>query len=97
MRRLPSLFPFSFIVSLFCVGTQNKSVMVSLIAVDGVLWQRTLAPSVCATYTMNAEVDVEIDELSSLQFVRMTHPKVFLAVIPSTDAEGLTAFDAQFP
>ena len=65
-----------------------------LIAVDGVFRQGTLAPCVCTSHTVNVEVDVEVDKISSLQLVGMLHVKILLTIVPRTDAERLTSVDA---
>ena len=60
--------------------------MVRLVAVDRVLGQGTLSPSVDAANTMNVEVDVEIDKASALNLMRMAGGlKIFLSIIPGTD------------
>ena len=69
--------------------------MVGLVAVDGVFGQCALAPCVGTSHTVNVEVDVEVDKISSLQFVGMLHVKILLTIVPRTDAERLTSVDAQ--
>ena len=55
-----------------------------------------LAPGVGSAYSVDAKVDVQIDKASTLYFLGMTHAdKVFLAVVPGSDAEGLEAFDME--
>ena len=44
---------------------------------------------------MQIQIDVEIDELSTFQFVWMTYPKGFLSIVPCTDAEGLATLYAK--
>ena len=71
---------------------QDKCVVIRSIAIDGVLWQGTCSPGVNTTHTMNIEVDVEVDELTTFYLMRMTGTfKVFLTVVPCTDAERLFA------
>ena len=69
--------------------------MIVAIAIDGVFGQGALAPCIDAAYTMNIEVDVEVDKLSSLQFAWVSHIKVFLTIVPCTNAEWLASIDAQ--
>ena len=46
-----------------------------------------------ATDTMDVQVDVQIDELSTLDLIGMTSTfEVFLAIIPGTDTEGLVFY-----
>ena len=68
--------------------------MVRGVTVDGVFRQGTFAPGVGAAYAMDIEVDVEVDKISSLQFVGMLHVKILLTIVPRTDAERLTSVDA---
>ena len=70
--------------------------MVGLVSVDGVLWKGALPPCVDAAYTMDVEVDVQVDELATLNFVGMGCAfKVLLAIIPCSDAERLAAFNTK--
>ena len=70
--------------------------MVWLVPVDGVLGQGALPPCVDAAYTMDVEVDVQVDKLATLNFVGMVCAfKVLLAIIPCSDAERLAAFNTK--
>ena len=45
---------------------------------------------------MDVQVDVQVDETATLDFVGMTHPfKVLFAVVPCSYAERLQAFDSK--
>ena len=44
---------------------------------------------------MDVEVDVEVYEFASRQFVWMLDVKILFSIVPHTDAERLTAIDAQ--
>ena len=69
--------------------------MIGFVAVDGILRQGALAPGVYTTHSMHVEVDVEIDKTAPLDLIRMTGWfKVFLTIVPSTDAEGLESTDS---
>lgn len=70
--------------------------MVGLVAVNGVGRQRTFTPRVGTANAVDAEVDIQIDKATTAYFVGMTDIfQVFFAVLPCTDAEGLTAIDAE--
>ena len=70
--------------------------MVGLIAINSILRECALAPGVDASHTVNVEIDVQIDESSTLDLVWMGCTlEVFLTVVPSTDTEGLMTFDSQ--
>ena len=69
--------------------------MIRLIANDGILWQSTTTPCINTTHTMNIQVDIQINEASTLYFMRMSSPlEVFLAIVPGTDAERLKAVNS---
>ena len=69
--------------------------MIWFITVDGVLRECAGSPSIDASHTMHIQVDVQIHEAATLNLVRMSSLlEVFFAIIPGTDAEGLTAVDA---
>ena len=57
-----------------------------LCTIDGVCGQGASAPGVCTAYAVEIEVDVEVDEVSSVYFVRMLDVEVFLSVVPGADA-----------
>ena len=58
-----------------------------LCSIDGVFRQGTLAPSVGTAYSMDVEVDVEVNEMTASNVDWMTRiDQVFLAIIPGTDA-----------
>ena len=68
--------------------------MMGLVAVNGVLGKGTLAPCVCSTYAVNIGINIQIDETAALDVVGMMSAfKVFLAIVPGTDAEGLTTMN----
>ena len=70
--------------------------MVGLVAVDGVLGQGAFAPSVSSTHAMDIQVDVQVDEATAWDVLRMTGTfQVLLTVIPGTDTEGLPTVDAE--
>ena len=70
--------------------------MVGLVAVDGVLGQCPLSPSVDAADTVDVEVNIQVDETATLDLVGVTRLfQVFLAIVPSTDAEGLESGDTE--
>lgn len=66
-----------------------------LVAIDSIFRKGTPAPCVLATYTMHLAVDVDVDEVASLEFVRMRDWKVFFSVIPYIEAKLLSTFDAE--
>ena len=68
--------------------------MVGYVAVDGVLWQGSLAPGVGAADAMDVEVDADVDESSARHLVGMARAEVFIAIVPGADAERLQPFDA---
>ena len=47
--------------------------MIWLVTIYGVLWQGTSAPCVDASHTMNIEVDIQIDKLTTLYFMGMAN------------------------
>ena len=50
-----------------------------------------LSPGISTTNAVDVLVDIEVDEFATLQLVGMSSVlKVFLSVIPGTDAERLT-------
>ena len=68
--------------------------MVGLVTIDGILRQRALAPSIDTANAVDIQVDIQINETTTLDLVRMASTfKVFLAIVPSTDAEGLETTD----
>ena len=59
-------------------------------SIDGVFGQSALAPRVGTAYSMNVEVDVEVNKTTASNVDWMTRiDQVFLAIIPGTDAKGL--------
>ena len=65
-----------------------------LVAVDGILRKGALAPGVGAAHAMDVLVNIKIDETSALDVIGMMSAfKIFLAVVPSTDAEGLESLN----
>ena len=73
---------------------KDEAVAVGKGGVDGVLGQCALAPCVGTAHAVDVEVDVQVDEAATVDFVGMAHTlQVFLAVVPSTNAEGLEACD----
>ena len=66
-----------------------------LIAIDGVFRQGALAPCVGTSHSMNVQVDVEIDKLATFLLIRVLDIKVFLTIVPRTNAERLTYVDTQ--
>ncbi len=76
-------------------GFQNESVVEGCIAIDGVLGEGAFTPGVGAAHAVNVEVDVQIDEFATGNFVGMTHTEVFFAIVPGSDAKGLTAQDTE--
>ncbi len=65
-----------------------------LSSIDGIFGQSALAPSIGTAYSMDVEVDVEVNEMTASNVVGMTRiDKVFLAIIPGTDAKGLISVD----
>jgi hypothetical protein len=75
--------------------SEDERIVVWLVAVDGVLRQRTLSPGIHSSHTMDVEVDVEVDELSSGEFMRMLHIEIFLAVVPCPYAERLATVNTE--
>ena len=70
--------------------------MMGLVAVDGVLRQGACTPGVHTAHAVHIEVDVQIDKAASLNLVGVLGAfKVFLAIVPSTDAEGLATLHAE--
>lgn len=70
--------------------------MMGLVAVNGVLGKGALTPCVCSTYAVNIGIDIEIDETTVLDITGMMNTfKIFLTIVPCSDAEGLTALDTQ--
>ena len=73
--------------------------MIGLVAIDGVLGQGALSPSIDAAHAVDVEIDIEIDKTTTLNVLGMTGSgfKILLAIIPGTDTEGLETVDAHFP
>ena len=64
--------------------------MVRLVRIDSVLRKCGLSPGIDATDTMDVQVDIQIDETATLDFMGMTDAfKVFFAVVPCSYAEWL--------
>jgi len=74
---------------------EQEGEVVRAIGVDGVLRQRALSPGVYTPYSMDVEVDVQIDKTAALDIGRMTGlgVKILLTIVPGTDAEGLEALN----
>ena len=89
------LYANSSNLSVFSLPPEDEAVAIGLVAVVGILWQGSLPPCVDAADTVDVEVYVDVDEVSSSDFMRMVRGEVFFAVVPCTDAEGLAAVDAE--
>ena len=77
---------------------QNKPKLPRLISVNRVLRKGAFAPSVGAADAVDVEVDVEVNELAASDVLRMPCARqIFLAVIPSADAERLTTVNDHRP
>ena len=64
------------------------------VTVNGILGKSALAPCVGTTHTVNIQVNIQIDETTTLDVIGMMSAfKIFLAVVPSTDAEGLESLN----
>ena len=76
---------------------KQEGEVVRAIGVDGVLRQRALSPGVDTPYSMDVEVDVQIDKTATLDIGRMTGLgiKILLTIVPGSDAEGLTALNVK--
>ena len=67
------------------------------VAINGILGKSALAPSVGTTHTVNIQVNIQIDETTTLDVIGMMRPfKVFLPIVPSADAERLETLNAEF-
>ena len=61
--------------------------MVGLVTIDGILRQRALAPSIDTADAVDIQVDIQINETTTLDLVGMTDAfKVLLAIVPGADA-----------
>ena len=61
--------------------------MVGLVTIDGILRQRALAPSIDTADAVDIQVDIQINEATTLDLVGMTDAfKVLLTIVPGTDA-----------
>ena len=70
--------------------------MVRFVSIDSVLGKCGLSPGIDASDTMDVQVDVQIDETASLDFVGVTDAfKVLFAVVPCPYAEGLQTIDSE--
>ena len=59
--------------------------MVRLVAINGIWWQRALAPCVSTAYTVDVSVNVQIDKASTVYCVWMLDAfQIFLAIIISS-------------
>jgi hypothetical protein len=76
---------------------EHESEVVGTGGIDGVLRQRALSPGVDTPYSVDFEVDIQIDKTASLDISGMTGlgVKIFLTIVPGSDAEGLEACDAE--
>ena len=60
--------------------------MVGLVAIDGILRQRALAPSIDTADAVDIQIDIQINETTTLDLVGMTDTfKVFLTIVPGAD------------
>ena len=82
--------------ALFLLPPHYKSVLPLFVSVDCVLRQCGLSPSVNAADAVEVEVDVEVGETASDNFVRVgCRFQILLAVVRRTDAERLETFDVE--
>ena len=57
--------------------------MMLLCGIDGIWSERTLAPGVNTSYTVDVSIDIQIDETSAIYLVGMTGRfQVFLTIVP---------------
>ena len=68
--------------------------MIRFVSIDSVLGKCGLSPGIDASDTMDVQVDVQIDETASQDFMGMTHAfEILFAIVPCSYAERLQTVD----
>ena len=68
--------------------------MIGFVAIDRILGQGALSPGIYATNSMDIQVDIEVDEATTLNLIWMASAlEIFLTIVPGTDAKRLEADD----
>lgn len=70
--------------------------MVRFVPINSVLGKCGLSPGIDASDTMDVQVDVQIDETASQDFMGMTHAfEILFAIVPCSYAERLQTVDSK--
>ena len=68
--------------------------MVGFVAINRVLGQCALSPGIYSTDSVDIQVDIEVDEATTLNLIWMACAlEIFLTIVPGTDAKRLEAND----